>query len=68
MARQLLSRHRLLRDMRDWLTLSWALWWSWAYVQGGARLTGFRTSCGGYGADGEAGSRLEFAASLSHPF
>ena len=28
------SRHRLLRDLRDWLTVAWVLWWSWAYIQG----------------------------------
>lgn len=34
MAKPLLSHHRLLRDLRDWLALAWALWWSWAYIQG----------------------------------
>jgi hypothetical protein len=34
MAKPVLSRHRLLRDLRDWLALAWALWWSWAYIHG----------------------------------
>lgn len=21
-------------DLRDWLKVAWALWWSWAYIQG----------------------------------
>ena len=24
---------RFLSELRDWLTLAWVLWWSWAYVQ-----------------------------------
>ena len=22
------------RELRDWLIVAWALWWSWAYIQG----------------------------------
>ncbi len=28
------SNQRLLCDLRDWLMVAWALWWSWAYIQG----------------------------------
>jgi hypothetical protein len=34
MPRRLLTLHRTLRDLRDWLVLAWVLWWSWAYFQG----------------------------------
>ncbi len=23
----------LRRDLREWLMVAWALWWSWAYIQ-----------------------------------
>ncbi len=28
------ARCRLRGELRDWLTVAWVLWWSWAYVQG----------------------------------
>ena len=28
------SNPRRPRDLRGWLVVAWALWWSWAYVQG----------------------------------
>jgi hypothetical protein len=34
MANRPLSIRRMVRDLRDWLTLAWVLWWFWAYVQG----------------------------------
>lgn len=34
MVKSLLRRHRMWRSLRDWIVLAWALWWSWAYVQG----------------------------------
>ena len=30
-----LAQGRSLRhEPRDWLIVAWALWWSWAYIQG----------------------------------
>ena len=25
--------HSIRHDLRDWVVVAWALWWSWAYVQ-----------------------------------
>ncbi len=27
------TNRRTLQGLVEWLTLAWALWWSWAYVQ-----------------------------------
>jgi hypothetical protein len=26
--------HGYRQDLLDWLMVAWALWWSWAYIQG----------------------------------